>query len=131
MLLHKILRSKYISLFSLLIVTLVHCNLMHSLLFRLKKICVLMIMSLTHVMLHYLLLSSSLYDCTILFPSEGLFRLVVTALLLYRLNFIFVCTKDQLNTNLNDYSYTPSLYRSYLSIGTEYLHSVTCIIKPT
>ena len=27
-------------------------------------------------------------------------------------------------------NYTPSLYRSYLSIGTEYLHSVTCILKP-
>ena len=27
-------------------------------------------------------------------------------------------------------NYTPSLYRSYLSTETEYLHSVTCIIQP-
>ena len=27
-------------------------------------------------------------------------------------------------------NYTPSLYRSYLSSKMEYLHSVTCIIKP-
>ena len=27
-------------------------------------------------------------------------------------------------------NYTPSHYRSYLSIGTEYLHSVTCHHKP-
>ena len=27
-------------------------------------------------------------------------------------------------------NYTPSHYMSYLSIGTEYLYSVTCIIKP-
>ena len=26
-------------------------------------------------------------------------------------------------------NYTLSLYRTYLSIGTEYLHSVTCILK--
>ena len=27
-------------------------------------------------------------------------------------------------------NYTLSLYRSYLSTGTEYLHSITCIIRP-
>ena len=27
-------------------------------------------------------------------------------------------------------NYSPSHYRLYLSTGTEYLHSVTCIIKP-
>ena len=27
-------------------------------------------------------------------------------------------------------NYTPLLYRSYLRTGTEYLHSVTCIVKP-
>ena len=27
-------------------------------------------------------------------------------------------------------NYTPSHYRLYFSVETEYLHSVTCIIKP-